>query len=379
MQEQAWREESGGKPVPVAGARTLRLSSFRNYAEESIELSPGLNVFFGSNAQGKTNLLEALHLLSTSRLLRGSREADAIREGERVASVSAEILGSTTEVAMRLERGSGKRAFLNGMPLRRCADLIGRLPSVCASLLDLPLLTGEPAVRRAFMDLELSQLYSLYLHRFANYKRALEQRNALLKAAQERPVPPEAFDPWEEQLAEHGAPLRAYRRRFWADLQPLSAEAQRHMGSGETLVLRYEPRDSAETAEDLLERLSRQRPTDIARGTTTVGPHRDDVAIEVGGRDARTFGSQGQQRTAALAIKLGTLELERRERGSPPLLLLDDILSDLDETRRERLAQWVLERAGQAVLTCTDLDLVSSDVRGRARLFRVRSGRAEAL
>ena len=370
--------EAGGKPAPVAGARTVRLTNFRNYAAEEVELGEGLNVFFGANAQGKTNFLEALHLLSTTRLLRGSRDAEAIREGEDGAVVTAEVLGTRTEVSIRLERGVAKRAALNGLPLRRAADVIGRLPSVCASLLDLPILTGEPSVRRSFMDLELSQLSGLYLHHFAQYKRALEQRNALLRAAQDASVPAESFEPWEHHLAEHGAPLRVFRARFWADLEPLAAEVQRHMGSGEALRLFYQPRDDASTPDGLRELLSRNRPLDVARGSTTVGPHRDDVLIEVGGRDARAFGSQGQQRTAALAIKLGTLELERRERGLPPLLLLDDILSDLDESRRARLAEWVLERAGQAVLTCTDLELVSPEVRRRARLFLVRSGRVEA-
>lgn len=370
--------EDGGKPAPVAGARIVRLANFRNYAAEEVELGEGLNVFFGANAQGKTNFLEALHLLSTTRLLRGSREAEAIREGEDGAFVAAEVLSTRTEVAVRLERGVAKRASINGLPLRRAADIIGRLPSVCASLLDLPILTGEPSVRRSFMDLELSQLSGLYLHQFAQYKRALEQRNALLRSAQDGSVPPEAFEPWEHHLAEHGAPLRAFRARFWADLEPLADEVQRHMGSGEALRLVYQPRDEASTPDELRELLRRNRPLDAARGSTTVGPHRDDVLIKVGGRDARAFGSQGQQRTAALAIKLGTLELERRERGLPPLLLLDDILSDLDEIRRAKLAEWVLERAGQAVLTCTDLDLVSTEVRRRARLFLVRSGRVEA-
>ncbi|MEJ5169813.1 MAG: DNA replication/repair protein RecF [Fimbriimonadales bacterium] len=366
------------KPAPVAGARVVRLRNFRNYEEEEVALGEGLNVFYGSNAQGKTNFLEALYLLSTTRLLRGSREGEAIREGEQTAVVAAEVLGSRTEVSMKLERGAAKRASLNGLPLRRAADVIGRLPSVCASLLDLPILTGEPSVRRSFMDLELSQLSGLYLHHLAQYKRALEQRNALLRSAQEASVPAEAFEPWEHQMAEHGAPLRAARTRFWADLEPLAADVQRHMGSGESLRLAYQPKDPASDPGGLLEQLLRSRTVDVARGTTTVGPHRDDVLIEVGGRDARLYGSQGQQRTAALAIKLGTLELERRERGLPPLLLLDDILSDLDETRRARLAEWVLERAGQAVLTCTDLELVAPSVVRRARLFLVRSGRVEA-
>ncbi len=370
--------EAVDKPAPVAGARVVRLRNFRNYADEEVELGDGLNVFFGANAQGKTNFLEALHLLSTTRLLRGSRDAEAIREGEAGAWVAAEVLGTRTEVAVKLERGAAKRVSLNGLPLRRAADIIGRLPSVCASLLDLPILTGEPSVRRSFMDLELSQLSGLYLHHFAQYKRALEQRNALLRSAQEGFVAAEAFEPWEHHMAEHGAPLRAFRGRFWADLEPLAGEVQRHMGSGESLRLAYQQKDDARTPDELLELFRRNRAVDVARGGTTAGPHRDDVRIEVGGRDARAFGSQGQQRTAALAIKLGTLELERRERGLPPLLLLDDILSDLDESRRERLAEWVLERAGQAVLTCTDLDLVSPEVRRRARLFLVRSGRVEA-
>ena len=357
------------------GVRTVTLESFRNYKELELEMSEGFNVLQGANAQGKTNFLEALHLLSTTRLLRGMRDSEAIQDGAERAVCAAELRGSRTSLSVVIEAGVRKRALLNGMALPRASDILGRLPCVCSSLADMPTVAGDPAERRLFLDLELSRLHPAYLRHLSLYKRALEQRNALLKASQEDARPLELYVPWEEQIAAHGAALRQYRGDY---VERLAAEAKAihaFLGEGEALQVSYVAKDAGTSAELLADELSRQRARDVQRGTTSVGPHRDDLGIAVGDRDARLFGSQGQQRTAVLAMKMGTLVLGRQELGEPPLLLLDDILADLDEGRRAKLIEWVVAHAGQAVLTCTEIDSVGSEIRGRARLFRVAEGK----
>ena len=183
---------------------TLRLEGFRNYSHLDLRLSPGFNVVSGSNAQGKTNLLESLYLLGTTRLLRGQKDAEAIQDGADRAAVEVELAGSGTRIGMGLERGARKRARINGLALPRAADLIGRLPVVCVSAADMAIVRGEPADRRLFLDLELSALSPAYLHHFALYKRAQEQRGALLRQSRERPIPGDLYEPWEAAMAMHG-------------------------------------------------------------------------------------------------------------------------------------------------------------------------------
>ncbi len=354
---------------------TVTLTAFRNYPSLSLALSSGFNVVSGPNAQGKTNLLEALYLVGTTRLLRGQRDAEAVRDGEERAAVEVELAGSGTRLGVTLERGARKRARINGLALPRAADLIGRLPVVCVSAADMAIVRGEPADRRLFLDLELSALSPAYLHHFAGYKRAQEQRGALLRQSRDRSIPAEVFEPWEAQMAHHGAHLRAAREDYVARLVAPTREVHARMGGGEALDLRYEPKDEALTEAALAATFAANRHAEIARGASLYGPHRDDLRLEIEGRDARLFGSQGQQRTAVIALKLATLDVAREERGVPPLLLLDDILSDLDETRRAMLVEVVLDRAAQAVLTCTEASAAGERILSQARLFSVKAGK----
>jgi DNA replication and repair protein RecF len=366
--------ELGGENE-ASGVASVELQSFRNYDALSVDLDSGFNVVAGPNAQGKTNFLEALYLLSTTTLLRGQRDSEAILEGRSQATVTAELIGGRTQLGIVLEAGIRKRATLNGLKLPRASDLIGRLPCVCVSSLDLAIVRDEPSDRRHFLDLELSALFPAYLRHLAVYKRALEQRNALLRDSRECPQPPEVFETWEEQIATGGAAIRQARTGYVRDLSPIAAERHALMGEGELLDLVYVPKDQAWSADDLRLALDRCRSQDIGRGGTSVGPHRDDLLIQVAGREARLFGSQGQQRTSVIALKLATLELLREKLGSPPMLLLDDILSDLDERRRALLVEIVLTQAGQTVLTCTEAASAGPDILGRAKVFEVRAGK----
>lgn len=353
----------------------LRLRDFRNYEALDLELGPGFHVVAGPNAQGKTNLLEALYFLSTTRLLRGSKDADAIRHGAQRATVEAD--SGRTQMGIAVEHGARKKATLNSLGLPRASDLIGRLPCVCVSAADLPIVRGEPSDRRLFLDLELSQTYPAYLRHFTLYKRALEQRNALLKLAQDRYVDSASFEPWEIQLADHGFAIRDFRMRYITDLLPLAQATHAALGGGEHLTLMYEPKEETIDADSHFSLLANKRGEDIQRKTTTVGPHRDELRVSIDHKEGRAFGSQGQQRSAVIAIKLSTLELLESILGRRPLLLLDDILSDLDSSRRAELSAWVVAHAGQAVLTCTEAEAVGTEILDAATVFGVDSGRIE--
>ncbi len=357
----------------------VKLTSFRNYADQTVWLSPGFNVISGPNAQGKTNFLEALYLLTTTRLLRGKRDAEAIREGDDHAHVSAILAATQTELGFHLARGTRKRALINGLALPRASDLIGRLRSVCVSAADMQVVRGEPAERRLFLDLELSALSPAYLRHLTLYKRATEQRNALLRDSRDRFNPPESFEVWEDQIAQHGAEIRVARSHYIAELLPYAIEVHQMMGEGERLDLRYQAQDEAVDYEQMLAGLANSRAGDLHRGSTSLGPHRDELYLGIEDREARLFGSQGQQRTAVIAIKLATLSHIKDRESVAPLLLLDDILSDLDERRRANLVEIVLSKASQAVLTCTEASAAGEDILTRAKMFKVEGGSIQEI
>lgn len=355
----------------------LRLHDFRNYEHCSIETSPGVNLVLGKNAQGKTSLIEGVSLLSTGRLLRASRDALAIRHECENAIVEGKLGDSGTAIAIALRRGVKKRVELNGMSLPRASDLIGRLPTVSFSAADLCISNGEPSDRRQFLDWELAQLYPSYLKNLTIYKRAVEQRNALLRLAQTEFVANEVFESWEERIAASGAALRQARRN-WIDVLDRDARAAHaKLGSGEELRLVYEQRDEGSDQAAMSQLLVSGRSVDIARGATGTGPHRDDLLVLVNGQEARYFGSQGQQRTAVIAIKLATLDSAEEILGGPPVLLLDDVFSDLDQNRRNMLMELTLDRGGQVFLTCTDVDQVGAELADRSKIFRVDSGQVQ--
>lgn len=355
---------------PVTVLARIRMVDFRNYSEADIEPSEGLNLVVGANAQGKTNLLEAIGLVATGRLFRGGRDANAVRAGASEAHVVATLSGPGTEIGVVLRPGLAKRATLNSASLPRASDLIGRLPCVSFSASDLEIVSGEPADRRHFLDTEIAQARPAYLGHLAAYRRALEQRNALLRRAAETSVPGDVFEPWEATLAASGAALRALREEWLGEVGPFAAEAQAAVGGGEEIELAVVPADDGRLERDLPGR----RDADIARGSTTVGPHRDELLVKVAGREARHFGSQGQRRSAVIALKLAAFESARRAFGQPPVLLLDDVFSDLDASRRAALIERTVGLGGQVLLTCTEAEQAGATALGTARRFVVRSG-----
>lgn len=370
----------------------LVLRDFRNYREQAIRLGPGLNAFIGANAQGKTNLLEALHLLATGRSHRGARDADLVRSGADSFYVEARVerRGTTVQLDFSVGAAPGRRVRLDGIPQRRMSDLVGQLAVVFFGPDDLQLLKGPPAGRRRLLDILLAQVSPAYLHELQRYTRALAQRNRLLRQVGAGEAAPALLDAWDEPLLDAAAELTVRRVRALDALGPAAAGQHRRIaGAAEELDIAYSPavpgltelarEGPSAVRERLRGELQRRRREEIARSATLVGPHRDDIAIRIAGRDARAFASQGQQRTAVLALKLAELAYMTDLLGEPPVLLLDDVVSELDPHRRRHLLGAVQHHV-QTLLTATDAqDLAVRRWPADYRLFRVEAGTVAPL
>jgi DNA replication and repair protein RecF len=337
----------------------LSLRDFRNYARADVELGPGLNVVCGPNGAGKTNLLEALYFALTARSCRTSNEREVVRLGTPVTRVVADVRaddGSHT-LEVGFAPGDEKRVRVDGAPLERGAPPPAR-PLACVFLPErLELVKGAPAARRGHLDQLVAALWPARGETRAAYGRALAQRNALIARIRAGVSRPSLLDQWDAELARHGAELMADRARAISSVGPAFAERGRDLGMPDPVELRYVPRSKGGPDPDSLRReLNERRSSDIERGFTTHGPHRDDMALVHAGRALRTLGSQGQQRVGLLALLFAERDvLAARKR--PPLMLLDDVMSELDATRRERLAD-LLRAGGQALVTTTDADHV---------------------
>lgn len=354
----------------------LQLRDFRNYEYLELPLENEIYIFTGENAQGKTNLLEAAALLSTGKSHRTSRDRDMIRINQPFARVKASSMQADGEhtVDVVLSRGEKKRVLLNGLPISRIGDMIGQIKSVMFSPEDLDIIKAGPSQRRRFMDLDRCQMKKSYFYALNTYNHVLEQRNHLLKliTAQESA---DTMFVWDEKLSEAAEPVMAERKRFIERLSPLCEHFHYELSGGrETLRAVYEPSVEGEHGklrEKLLNALKQNLERDIRNKATGVGPHKDDIAFKIGDRDLRWFGSQGQQRTAALALKLAQLELMKEELGEYPVLLLDDVLSELDIARQERLLSRL--KGVQALITAAEL---SESLRKlSARIIRVKEGK----
>lgn len=336
----------------------LELHRFRNYRELTLYPTAGLHVFSGLNAAGKTNILEAVFLCALGRSHRTPHDAELIREGEMSGSVhlALETRGGTRTIAIELLRGERKRVLLDGTPLTRTGELMGCLNVVMFSPEDLHLVKDGPQERRRFLDMELSQLKPAYYYALQQYNNALKNRNLLLK---EQPIRYDMIELWDEQLAQLGTTIIRTRAEFVEELCILAEKLHSGMSGGrerlETVYLPNVPPMAADVLpERLNELLTDHLERDIYRGFTSVGPHRDDLGLMLNGKDVRVFGSQGQQRTAALSLKLSEIELMRRVRGERPVLLLDDVFSELDADRQARLLETVSDC--QTFVTCTHLE-----------------------
>jgi DNA replication and repair protein RecF len=338
----------------------LSLRDFRNYARADVDLGPGLNVVCGPNGAGKTNLLEALYFSLTARSCRTSNEREVVRSGEKVARVTADVSGSDGGHSLEVgfAPGEEKRVRVDGAPLERGAAAPPR-PLACVFLPErLDLVKGAPASRRGHLDQVVAALWPARADTRAAYSRALAQRNALIARIRAGASRASLLDQWDYELARHGAELMADRSRAVAAIAPWFTQRGADLGLPDPTEVRYAPRSKAAPGdiEALRKEFAARREPDLERGFTTHGPHRDDFTLLHAGRPLRTLGSQGQQRVGLLALLFAERDVLGARRR-PPLMLLDDVMSELDATRRERLAE-LLRAGGQALVTTTDVDHV---------------------
>lgn len=351
---------------------SIELKNYRNYDELHMDFSQGTNLLYGDNAQGKTNILEAIYVCATTKSHRGSKDREIIQFDRDESHIKLNVRKKDVpyRIDMHLKKNKAKGVAVNGVPIRKASELFGIVNVVFFSPEDLNLIKNGPSERRRFVDLELCQLNKLYVHSLVQYNRIVTQRNKLLKDMAFRPDYEETLDIWDMQLVQYGKELIRYREEFVKQLNEIIDGIHFKLsGEKESLRIVYEPNVASDAFEDTLKR-SRQQ--DLKQKTTLTGPHRDDLSFMVNGIDIRRFGSQGQQRTAALSLKLAEIELVKKIVHDYPILLLDDVLSELDGSRQNHLLSGIHHI--QTVITCTGLDdFVNSRFR-IDKLFRVISG-----
>lgn len=351
--------------------KSLSLQNFRSYEMQNLSFDVGTNIFCGDNAQGKTNLLEALYLFSMGKSFRTTQDADLIRFGADYTKASLVFCDRLREhnLEIIILPSKKKQIKINGVTITRLSELVGKLNVVLFYPEELGLVKEGPYIRRRFMDVALSQLRPAYYHALGRYHRTLEQRNKLIKRIRMTGNDSlrETVFAWNEKLADYGMELMQYRTEFMEKLDRL-AQKNHFEASGEKLQIVYRPRFTERAA--FIEKLEESFDREIEQGCTLYGPHREDFEIYINDKEAKVFGSQGQQRSAVLSLKLAQADLLFEEYGEYPVLLLDDIMSELDQTRRAYLAGKIPDK--QVFITCTDLEGLVA----KGRVFNVSKGQA---
>ncbi|CCJ65806.1 MULTISPECIES: DNA replication/repair protein RecF [Leuconostoc] len=362
---------------------SLTLKNYRNYGDLTLEFSDGVNVFLGENAQGKTNLLESIYVLALARSHRTSSDKDLIQWSEKEATISGRVKRAISDTPLSLNfSNKGKKARVNHLEQSKLSQYIGQLNVILFAPEDLELVKGAPSVRRRFIDMEFGQMNPLYLYNTTQYKRILKERNAYLKRLQLKQTTDTVFlDVLSEQLVNVGAQILLARESFLKKLeqaaQPIHAEIS---DQRETLHLVYNSSVNFDEKDDLAgvtaafeASLLKQRAREIMMGSTLLGPHRDDLQFIVNDNDVAVFGSQGQQRTTALAVKLAEIDLMQQETGEYPVLLLDDVLSELDANRQTHLLLAIQDKV-QTFITAPSLTDVARQLIHTPKVFHVKHG-----
>lgn len=369
--------------------KNLHLRQFRNYQDQKVEFTAAKTILVGNNAQGKSNLLEAVELLATLRSHRMGRDRDFIQEGQDIAQINAtlERENGSSDLTLTLRRNGRRSVAINGESVRRQMDFLGVLNAVQFSSLDLDLVRGGPDVRRNWLDTLLIQLEPIYAHILQQYNQVLRQRNAFLKKATDaHPPSTDGMNPlstlaiWDAQLVTIGTKVIRRRDRAIQRLAPIAAAWHASIsGSTEVLQINYLPSvplaeiHPEEIQAAFLAKIQQRAAAELYRGTTLVGPHRDEVELIINQTPARQYGSQGQQRTLVLALKLAELQLIEQVVQEPPLLLLDDVLAELDPFRQNQLLDAIQDRF-QTLITTTHLSSFDAQWLNSSQILYVKSG-----
>lgn len=353
---------------------SVDLQNYRNYEFLNMTFDNKINIIYGDNAQGKTNILESLYVCATSKSHRGSKDKDIIRFGNDEAHIKVMVKkhGMNYRLDMHLKKNKTKGIAVNGIPIRRAVELFGIINIIIFSPEDMNIIKNGPSERRRFMDMELSQLDKIYLSNLVNYNKVVVQRNKLLKQLQFSGDSGlvDMLDVWDMQLVRYGSEIIKRRMDFIDDINSIIRPVHSKLsGNKEILNLRYIP---CTTTDNFKDEVIRSRERDIKLKMTNVGPHKDDVAFFINDKDVRKYGSQGQQRTCALSLKLAEIELVKKVINDTPVLLLDDVLSELDANRQN----FLLDSIGdiQTIITCTGLDEFVNNRFSINRIFKVVNG-----
>ena len=343
---------------------SVELSNFRNYKHAAVSFNDGLNVLYGKNASGKTNMLESIYLCSIFKSPRTTKDKEMVLIGEKNATVTLVLQKKFRKhvINLQIDEKGKKKVLVDNIPLNRAGELFGVLGVVFFSPDEMKLVKESPQERRRFMDVGLSQQQRGYFYALQRYNKTLKQKNNLLKEWRGSRNINEMLDVWDAGLAREGAVIISKRLDYVETLNDSASKFHTAISSEkEELKLSYESSFDIESKsiedieKQLYENIKRAREKDKELGYSTVGPHRDDIKIEINGKDSRKFASQGQQRTIALALKLGEVLIYKNEIGEPPVLLLDDVLSELDLTRQNLLLK--MTEGFQTILTCTEFML----------------------
>lgn len=352
--------------------KKLTLTGFRNYKSEEFNFCPGTNILYGNNAQGKTNALEALYLFSIGKSFRTQQDRELIKFDENFTKIYVEFEDRirTNEIEIAIRKDRKKQIKINEVPITKMGDLIGVFTVILFSPDELNLTKGSPSARRKFIDIALSQTRPKYYHILRRYNKVLEQRNNLIKKLKFSPdkSSKETIYVWNEKLSEYGIQIIEYRKNFVEKLNEFSSKIHSEI-SGETFLVKYKP--AFETKEEFLEKLNSSIDKEIEQGFTLFGPHRDDLDLFTEGRDIKTYGSQGQHRSAVLSLKLAQADMIHEDTGEYPVLLLDDIMSELDSERRAYLVDKIKNK--QVIITCTDAD--ETGMKSDAHLIHIENGK----
>lgn len=333
---------------------SLELSKYRNYENLNISFDPGITILYGDNAQGKTNILEALYIAGTTKSHRGSKDKDIIKFDEEEAHIRLKTKKNDIghKIDVHLRKNKNKYIAIDGISIKKSGELLGLINMIFFSPEDLSIIKNGPSQRRRFMNLELCQLNKLYFYNYINYNKALEQRNTLLKQIASDNKLKDTLDIWDDYIIQYGTEVIKERQHFIDRLNEIVKVIHDHLTGGrEKIEIKYEKNVSIEDYEKVLQK---KRDIDMRYQSTQTGPHRDDMCFYINGIDVRTYGSQGQQRTAALSLKLAEIELVKSIINDTPVLLLDDVMSELDSNRRNYLLESIKDI--QTVVTCTGYD-----------------------
>jgi DNA replication and repair protein RecF len=355
----------------------LELKNIRSYESLSVEFDPGTNVLYGDNAQGKTNVLEAIYLCGTSKSYRGSRDGEIIRFGADEAHIRMKLKrdGVTRRIDMHLRKNRAKGVAIDGIPIRKAAELLGLCGMVFFSPEDLNIIKSGPRERRRFLDALICETDRYYLHQLSSYQKVLQQRNKLLKELSDNRSLEDTLDVWDEQLIRFGTSLIEGRSSMIEQLNQTSSKIHENLTGGkESIRIQYKP--DIEAAE-FAGALKNARERDRRFRQSTVGPHRDDFRVLSDETDLRKFGSQGQQRSAALSLKLSEISMIEKNTGKSPVLLLDDVLSELDSTRQNYLLSGI--GGVQTFITCTGMDELVEHKFPIDRVFHVEKGTLQLI